>query len=279
MRVINTKEIEQAIYQLALKSCKTITPECVNALKDAINSENNELSKTALTLMVENSVIANEQDLPVCQDTGLACVILSIGQHVFFEGELLSDAINNGVRRAYKDGFFRKSTADPITRENYGDNTPAVIHTEIVDGDKVEISFIPKGFGSENMSRIYMLTPSQGIKGIIDSIVETVRLAGSKPCPPVLVGVGIGGTFDKCAFLAKKALTRPVGTFSERNDVKEIEIIAKDEINKLNIGAQGFKGNTTCIGVNCEVAPTHIAGLPVAVNIQCHCVRTEKVVL
>ena len=165
---------------------------------------------------------------------------------------------------------------DPITRKNTGDNTPAVIHTDIVEGDKIKITFMPKGFGSENMSRLYMLKPAQGIDGIIDSIVETVKLAGSRPCPPVYVGVGIGGTFDTCAFLAKKALTRDVGTFNERAEIAEIEKTALDRINKLNIGCQGFHGDTTALGVACELAPTHIAGLPVAVNIQCHCVRCVK---
>ena len=217
--------------------------------------------------------------MPVCQDTGIAVVFLEIGQEVFLEGKSLKEAVNSGVRRAYADGYFRKSVCDPITRQNTGDNTPAVIHTEIVDGDKINIAFMPKGFGSENMSRLYMLKPAHGIEAAIDAVVETVKLAGSRPCPPVLVGVGIGGTFDTCALLAKKALTRDVGVPSTNPAVAEIEKIALSRINNLNIGCQGFHGDTTALGVACETAPTHIAGLPVAVNIQCHCVRCEKRVL
>ena len=183
------------------------------------------------------------------------------------------------MRRAYADGYFRKSICDPITRVNTSDNTPAAVHTEIVEGDKIKITFLPKGFGSENMSRVYMLTPSQGVDGIIEAIVETVKLAGSKPCPPVYVGVGIGGSFDTCAYLAKKALTRDIGINNERSDIADIENEALKRINELNIGCQGFHGSVTALGVNCEWAPTHIAGLPVAVNIQCHCVRCEKAII
>lgn len=209
----------------------------------------------------------------------MAVVLMEIGQEVFLEGKLLSDAVNDGVRNAYKDGYFRKSVCDPITRKNTSDNTPAVIHTEIVEGDKISITFMPKGFGSENMSRLYMLKPAQGIEGIINAVVETVALAGSRPCPPVYVGVGIGGTFDTCAFLAKKALTREIGSNNPNKDIAQIEREALKRINDLNIGCQGFHGDTTALGVSCEYAPTHIAGLPVAVNIQCHCVRCVKVII
>ena len=187
--------------------------------------------------------------------------------------------MNGCVRRAYADGYFRKSVCDPITRSNTGDNTPARIHTDIVEGDKITVRFLPKGFGSENMSRLCMLTPAEGRQGIVKTIVETVRLAGSRPCPPVYVGVGIGSSFDGCAFLAKKALLREVGSANERADVAAIEQEALEKINALGIGAQGFGGKITAIGVSCEIAPTHIAGLPVAVNIQCHCVRFEQEVL
>ena len=217
--------------------------------------------------------------MPVCQDTGLSVVILEIGQQVYLEGKALSEAVNNGVRRAYRDGYFRKSVCDPITRVNTADNTPAVIHTEIVAGDKIKITYMPKGFGSENMSRLFMLKPAQGVDGIINAIVETVKLAGSRPCPPVYVGVGIGGSFDTCAYLAKKALTREIGTRNQRADIAEIEQTALERINALNIGCQGFHGKTTALGVSCEWAATHIAGLPVAVNIQCHCVRCEKEII
>ena len=184
--------------------------------------------------------------------------------------------MDEGVRRAYADCCFRKSICDPLTRVNTADNTPASLHTEIVPGDKVRLCFLPKGFGSENMSRLYMLTPAMGRAGIVDAIVETVRLAGSKPCPPVVCGVGIGGTFDTCAYLAKKALTRELGSHHPREDVASIEQEALEKINALGIGAQGFGGKVTALGVLCEVLPTHIAGLPVAVNIQCHCMRCEK---
>ena len=217
--------------------------------------------------------------MAVCQDTGYAVILAEIGQDVHIEGKLFSAAVNDGVRRAYEDFYFRKSICDPLTRVNTGDNTPAAVHTEIVAGDKISLTFLPKGFGSENMSRIYMLTPAKGVNGVIDAIVETVALAGSKPCPPVYVGVGIGGTFDTSAFLAKKALTREVGSKNPRKDVAEIERAALEKINALGIGPQGFGGKVTAIGVSCEIAPTHIAGLPVAVNIQCHCVRCAKAVI
>lgn len=275
MRKINTAIIEEKIYNLAMKSGVNLTPSCKAALKEACENESG-AAKFALSTLLENSRIAVEENMPVCQDTGLAVVMLEIGQQVFLEGKPIGQAVNEGVRRAYRDGYFRKSVCDPITRQNTGDNTPAVIHTEIVAGDKIKITFMPKGFGSENMSRLYMLKPAQGVEGIINAIVETVKLAGSRPCPPVYVGVGIGGTFDTCAFLAKKALTRDIGTSNPRGDIAEIERIALEKINALDIGCQGFHGSTTALGVACEWAPTHIAGLPVAVNIQCHCVRCER---
>ena len=279
MRKINTETLENCIYEAALKAGVNLTPSCRAALNDARERESGSASKFALETIIENAETAKREVMPVCQDTGLAVVILEIGQEVYLEGKPLSEAVNDGVRRAYKDGYFRKSVCDPITRVNTADNTPAAIHTEIVAGDKVKITFMPKGFGSENMSRLYMLKPAQGVNGIIDAIVETVRLAGSRPCPPVYVGVGIGGTFDTCAFLAKKALTRDIGTRNQRADIAEIEKTALDKTNALNIGCQGFHGDTTALGVSCEWAPTHIAGLPVAVNIQCHCVRCEKVII
>lgn len=276
MRIVNTKEIEDKIYNLALKAGVNLTVECKNALSLASERETNPASKFALDTLLKNAEIAVSEGMPVCQDTGMAVVLLEIGQEVYLEGKLLQTAVDDAVKRAYKDGYFRKSVCDPITRENTGDNTPAVLHVDIVAGDKVKITFLPKGFGSENMSKLYMLKPAQGEQGIIDAIVNTVKDAGSRPCPPVYVGVGIGGTFDKCAYLAKKALTRPVGSLNERAEIANIEKIALEKINSLNIGCQGFHGNTTALGVSCEYAPTHIAGLPVAVNIQCHCIRCEK---
>ena len=264
---------------MALRAGVELTPSCKSALNEAYKKESGDACAFALKTLIENSEIAEEYQMPVCQDTGMAVVILEIGQEVYIEGKLLSEAVNNAVRRAYEDGYFRKSVCDPITRINTADNTPAAIHTEIVEGDKIKITYLPKGFGSENMSRLYMLKPAQGVEGIIDAIVKTVKIAGSRPCPPVYVGVGVGGTFDTCAFLAKKALTRDIGTHNEREDIAEIETLALERINALNIGCQGFHGDTTALGVSCEAAPTHIAGLPVAVNIQCHCVRCEKVTI
>ena len=276
MRRINTRLIEKKLYETALLAGVQLTPSCKAAMGNALKTEKNEAAAFALETLLKNAETAVQKQMPVCQDTGMAVVILEIGQEVFLEGKPLADAVNDGIKRAYADGYFRKSVCDPITRQNTGDNTPAVIHTEIVAGDKIKITFMPKGFGSENMSRLYMLKPAQGVEGIINAIVETVKLAGSRPCPPVYVGVGIGGTFDTCAFLAKKALTRDIGTSNPRGDIAEIERIALEKINALDIGCQGFHGSTTALGVACEWAPTHIAGLPVAVNIQCHCVRCER---
>lgn len=279
MRKINTSVIEDTVYRCALEAGTNLTPSCLEALNFACEREGSDTARFALETLIDNSRIAVTENMPVCQDTGLAVVLLEIGQDVFLEGKALKDAVNEGVRRAYSDGYFRKSVCDPITRKNTGDNTPAVIHTEIVTGDKINLTFLPKGFGSENMSKLYMLKPAQGVEGIIDAIVNTVKLAGSRPCPPVYVGVGIGGSFDICAYLAKKALTREVGSYNPREDIAEIEREALARINALKIGCQGFGGDTTALGVSCEWAPTHIAGLPVAVNIQCHCVRCVKEVI
>lgn len=275
MRTIHTQEISECVYRLARKAGTTLTPACRTALAKAAAREEG-AARFAVDTLIKNAQTAQNEQMPVCQDTGMAVVLLELGQDVHLTGAPLADAVNNGVRRAYEDGYFRKSICDPLTRVNTGDNTPAHLHVEIVQGDTVHVTFLPKGFGSENMSRLYMLTPSEGRKGIIDAIVETVRIAGSRPCPPVYVGVGIGGAFDSCAFLAKKALTRDVGTRNAREDVASIEKEALEKINTLNIGPQGFGGNVTALGVACEIAPTHIAGLPVAVNIQCHCIRCEK---
>ena len=276
MRTIDTSVIEEAVYRAARHAGVNLTDSCRAALEKAYSAEDEGAAKFALGELIENSSVAREMQMPVCQDTGMAVIMLEIGNEVYLEGKSLGEAVNSGVRRAYADGYFRKSVCDPITRKNTADNTPAAIHTEIVAGDKVKLTYMPKGFGSENMSALYMLKPAQGVDGIIDAIVSTVKKAGSRPCPPVYVGVGIGGTFDGCAYLAKKALTRDVGTHSEREDIAEIERKALERINALGIGCQGFHGKVTALGVSCEWAPTHIAGLPVAVNIQCHCVRCVK---
>ena len=276
MRNLDTTVIEDAVYRAALKAGVDLTSSCRHALEEACTAEYEGAAKFALEKLIENSEVAARMGMPVCQDTGAAVVILEIGNEVCLSGKPLYDAVNDGVRRAYKDGYFRKPVCDPITRENTGDNTPAFIHTEFISGDRIKMTFMPKGFGSENMSALYMLKPAQGVEGIIDAIIGTVRKAGSRPCPPVYVGVGIGGTFDSCAYLAKKALTRDIGTHNQRSDIAEIEKEALRRINELGIGCQGFHGKTSAIGVSCEWAPTHIAGLPVAVNIQCHCVRCVK---
>ncbi len=278
MRTVNTQEIADCVYSLARKAGLTLTDGCRTALERAADKETG-AAKFALDTVLENEKIAQSEKMPVCQDTGMAVVLLEIGQEVVLGGAPLSAAVNDGVRRAYEDGYFRKSICDPLTRVNTGDNTPAHLHVEIIAGDKINVTFLPKGFGSENMSRIYMLTPAEGREGIINAVVDTVKIAGARPCPPVYIGVGIGGAFDSCALLAKKALTREVGTHHSRADVAEIEKEALARVNELGIGAQGFGGTTTAIGVACEIAPTHIAGLPVAVNIQCHCVRLGKATL
>ena len=275
MRIIDTKEIEECVYKMARRAGLTLTDSCRAALKNAKERETG-AAEFALSALLENEKTAQREQMPVCQDTGMAVVLLSLGQNVQLTGAPLKEAVDEGVRRAYADGNFRKSICDPLTRVNTGDNTPAHLHVEIVEGDKIELTFLPKGFGSENMSRLFMLTPAEGREGIVNAIVETVKRAGSRPCPPVYVGVGIGGCFDSCALLAKKALTREVGSRHPRKDVASIEEEALQRINELDIGPQGFGGKTTAIGVSCELAPTHIAGLPVAVNIQCHCVRCEK---
>ena len=278
MRTLDTKEIADCVYRVARKAGVTLTPACHAALESAAARETG-AARFALETVLMNEATAKAERMPVCQDTGMAVVLLELGQDVHLTGAPLKEAVDDGVRRAYRDGYFRKSICDPLTRENTGDNTPAHLHLDMVAGENVAVTFLPKGFGSENMSRLVMLTPSQGRAGIVDTIVETVKIAGSRPCPPVCVGVGIGGAFDSCAFLAKKALTREVGSRSPREDVASIEEEALEKINALNIGPQGFGGNVTALSVACEIAPTHIAGLPVAVNIQCHCVRCEKEVL
>lgn len=278
MRTIDTKQIESCVYRLARRAGLTLTDSCRAALNSAKERETG-AAEFALSALLENEETAQREKMPVCQDTGMAVILMELGRDVHLVGPPLKEAVDAGVRRAYEDGKFRKSICDPLTRVNTGDNTPAHLHVEIAEGDKVEITYLPKGFGSENMSRLFMLTPAEGREGIVNAIVETVRLAGSRPCPPVYVGVGIGGCFDSCALLAKKALTRDVGSRNPRADVASIEEEALARINALGIGPQGFGGKTTAIGVSCELAPTHIAGLPVAVNIQCHCVRCEKEVL
>lgn len=271
MRDINVSEVTAVVSDLCIKANHYLAPDMKKALNDAVASEQAELGKQILKQLEDNLKIAEEDMIPICQDTGMAVVFVNIGQDVHFVGGDLEAAINEGVRRGYVDGFLRKSVvSDPIERINTKDNTPAVIHYNIVSGDKVEITLAPKGFGSENMSRVFMLKPADGIEGVKAAVLQAVKDAGPNACPPMVVGVGIGGTFEKCAILAKKALTRPAGEHSEIPYVKELEEELLEKINKTGIGPGGLGGTVTAFAVNVLTYPTHIAGLPVAVNICCH---------
>lgn len=280
MREINVKDIEESVRNLCIESNYYVGDDIKQALQNAKEKEPYKIAEDVLDKIILNDEIAAKEKMPMCQDTGMACVFLEIGQDVHISGGLLEDAINEGVRRGYEDGFLRKSVVkDPIDRVNTKDNTPAVIYYDIVAGDKIKITLAPKGFGSENMSRIGMLKPADGLEGVKEFIIETVRLAGPNPCPPMVVGVGIGGTFDKAAYLAKKALLRPVNTSNSQEFYKDLEIELLEKINELGIGPQGFGGKTTALGLNIETYPTHIAGLPVAVNINCHATRHKEAIL
>lgn len=271
MRTIHTTQITQAVRELCIEANHFLTPDMDDALKQAANGEKSPLGKLILNQLQDNLQIAGEDQIPICQDTGMAVIFMEIGQDVHFEGGLLEDAINEGVRQGYVEGFLRKSVVkDPLLRENTKDNTPAVIHYELTLGDQVTITVAPKGFGSENMSRVFMLKPADGIEGVRKAILTAVKDAGPNACPPMVVGVGIGGTFEKCALLAKKALTRPVNQRSEIPYVKELEEEMLQKINQTGIGPGGLGGTTTALAVNINTYPTHIAGLPVAVNICCH---------
>ena len=278
MRTIHTEEIISNIRQMCIEANHMLTPDMQKALECAVADEKSPIGQKVLGQLQDNLQIAQEDTIPICQDTGMAVVFLEIGQDVRFEGGSLTDAINEGVRQGYVDGYLRKSVVkDPLIRENTKDNTPAVIHYDLVPGAKVQITVAPKGFGSENMSRIFMLKPADGIEGVKNAILTAVKDAGPNACPPMVVGVGIGGTFEKCALLAKKALTRPVDERSSIPYVKELEEEMLATINRLGIGPGGLGGSTTALAVNIDTYPTHIAGLPVAVNICCHvnrhCVR------
>ena len=278
MRIIHTEEIISNIRQMCIEANHMLTPDMQKALECAVADEKSPIGQKVLGQLQDNLQIAQEDTIPICQDTGMAVVFLEIGQDVHFEGGSLTDAINEGVRQGYVDGYLRKSVVkDPLIRENTKDNTPAVIHYDLVPGDKVKITVAPKGFGSENMSRIFMLKPADGIEGVKNAILTAVKDAGPNACPPMVVGVGIGGTFEKCALLAKKALPRPVTERSSIPYVKELEEEMLTTINRLGIGPGGLGGSTTALAVNIDTYPTHIAGLPVAVNICCHvnrhCVR------
>lgn len=271
MRTIQVSEITKNIRDMCIEANHYLTPDMERALTEARREERSPLGRLVLGQLEENLRIAGEDRIPICQDTGMAVVFLEVGQDVHLEGGGVEDAVNEGVRRGYDEGFLRKSVVgDPLLRENTKDNTPAVIHYSIVPGDRIKITLAPKGFGSENMSRIFMLKPADGIEGVKNAILTAVRDAGPNACPPMVVGVGIGGTFEKCALMAKQALTRPLDSHSDIPYIKEMEEELLERMNRSGIGPGGLGGTTTVLGVNINTYPTHIAGLPVAVNICCH---------
>ena len=271
VRSVNVELLTDNIKEMCIQANHYLAPDMDRAMKNACERETKPLAKQILGQLLENLDIAGKDMIPICQDTGMAVVFLKIGQDVHFEGGSVEEAVNEGVRRGYEEGYLRKSVVgDPLIRVNTKDNTPAIIHYELVPGDQVEITVAPKGFGSENMSKIYMLKPADGVEGVKDAIINAVREAGPNACPPVVVGVGIGGTFEKAAILAKKALTREVGTHSELQHIKALEEELLAKINGIGLGPAGLGGDTTALAVNINTYATHIAGLPVAVNICCH---------
>ena len=277
MRDVNVSEITKNIKEMCIEANHFLSEDMKKVFKNAVDSEESPLVKQVLNQLNENLSIAASDMIPICQDTGMAVIFINVGQEVHFTGGDITDAINEGVREGYVEGYLRKSVvSDPLIRENTKDNTPAVIHYSIVPGDKVEITVAPKGFGSENMSRVFMLKPADGIEGVKNAILTAVKDAGPNACPPMVVGVGIGGTFEKCAILAKKALTRNLEEKSDIEYVRNLESEMLEKINKLGIGPGGLGGTQTALAVNIETYPTHIAGLPVAVNICCHVNRHVK---
>jgi fumarate hydratase subunit alpha len=277
MRDVNVSEITKNIKEMCIEANHFLSEDMKKVFKNAVDSEESPLGKQVLNQLNENLSIAASDMIPICQDTGMAVIFINVGQEVHFTGGDITDAINEGVREGYVEGYLRKSVvSDPLIRENTKDNTPAVIHYSIVPGDKVEITVAPKGFGSENMSRVFMLKPADGIEGVKNAILTAVKDAGPNACPPMVVGVGIGGTFEKCAILAKKALTRNLEEKSDIEYVRNLESEMLEKINKLGIGPGGLGGTQTALAVNIETYPTHIAGLPVAVNICCHVNRHVK---
>ncbi len=271
MRTIQTTDITENIRQMCIEANHYLSDDMKQVFNKAVDNEESPLGRQVLEQLKENLEIASSDMIPICQDTGMAVIFMNVGQEVHFEGGSITDAVNEGVRQGYTEGYLRKSVVgDPIIRENTKDNTPAVVYYDIVPGDKVEITVAPKGFGSENMSRIFMLKPADGIEGVKEAILTAVKDAGPNACPPMVVGVGIGGTFEKCAQLAKKALTRDLNCKSDIQYVNDLEEEMLDKINRLGIGPGGLGGTQTALAVNIETYPTHIAGLPVAVNICCH---------
>lgn len=274
MRVINSSEITDAVRDMCISANCHINPDIKLALEKGVETEESEVSRGVLRNLLKNAEIADRKEVPICQDTGMAVFFIEVGKDVFVEGDTITDAVNKGVSKGYTEGYLRKSVvADPLDRINTKDNTPAVIYYDFAEGDKIKITFAPKGFGSENKGGLKMLNPSDGVDGIIDFVIETVRKAGANPCPPMVIGVGIGGTMDKAAVLSKKALTRDITVRNENPYYAELEKKLLEKVNMLGIGPQGMGGTTTALAVNIETYPTHIAGLPVAVNINCHATR------
>jgi len=280
MREISAERVTEAVEKLCIDSNYYLSDDLMIALKCAYENEESDIGKNVMKQIVENAEIAKAQSLPVCQDTGMAVIFVDIGQDVYITGGGLTEAINEGVKRGYQKGYLRKSVViDPLNRINTGDNCPAVIHYNIVEGDLLKITVAPKGFGSENMSSVKMLKPSDGIEGVKEFVIKTVENAGPNPCPPVVVGVGIGGTMEKAALLAKTALLRPIGKRNSLEHISKLEEELLNSVNKLGIGPAGLGGRITALAVNVEVFPTHIAGLPVAVNMSCHATRHAEIVI
>jgi fumarate hydratase subunit alpha len=280
VRNIHTDEIISNIKEMCIEANYKLASDVEERVRGAYEKETSVLGRQILGQLSENLDIAEKDFIPICQDTGMAIIFIKLGQEVHIEGEALEDAINEGIRQGYQEGYLRKSiVSDPLIRNNSGDNTPGIIHYEIIPGDRLEITVAPKGFGSENMSRVYMLKPSDGTEGVKQAVLETVKLAGPNACPPIVVGVGIGGSFEKCTYLAKKALARSMDKSSDLVHIKKLEEELLEEINQLGIGPGGLGGRITAIGVNIETYPTHIAGLPVAINICCHVNRHVSRVL
>ena len=279
MRIINSNKITEEVKKLCIEGNIFLGEDVIKSFEENLNKEESQRGRDVLNILIENAKIAREKEIPLCQDTGMAVFFVNVGQEVMVEGDTLTDAINKGVSEGYTEGYLRKSVVSPLSRINTQDNTPAIIHYDMVKGDKIEIKYAPKGFGSENMSKSKMLKPSDGIEGVKKFILDTVSEAGPNPCPPIVVGVGIGGTLDKCAQIAKKALFRNVGEHNEDEFIADLEKEMLIKINNLGIGPQGLGGNTTALAINIETFPTHIAGLPVVVNINCHAARHKSVII
>jgi len=281
MRSIQSELVKDKVKELFIEANYVIEDEVLNELKKAYKNEENERAKFVLKTIIENDELAINERIPICQDTGMSVVFVEIGEEVKISGDTLEKTINKGVRDAYNEGYLRKSVVDDplFKRINTNDNTPAVVHIEIVKGDKIKLTVVPKGFGSENMSAIKMMKPADGVNGVKKFVLETVKQAGSNPCPPIIIGIGIGGTFEKAALISKKALTRNIKSNNSNKDYKKLEEELLEEVNMLDIGPAGLGGKTTCLGVNIEYFPTHIASLPVAVNICCHAYRHKKTII